>query len=101
MKIKKSDQVLVIAGKDKNKKGKVIEVLPKINKLVVEGLNIVKKHLRPKRAGEKGQKVEIPKPINVSNVKLICPRCGQPTRVGYRITEAGKFRFCKKCGMEI
>jgi len=101
MKIKKGDTVLIITGKDKNKKGKVIEVLPKINKLVVEGLNIVKKHLRPKRAGEKGQKVEIPKPIDVSNVKLICPKCGQPVRVGYRITEAGKFRVCKKCGSEI
>lgn len=101
MKIKKGDTVLIITGKDKNRKGKVIEVLPKINKIVIEGLNVVRKHLRPKRTGEKGQKVEIPKPMNVSNVKLICPKCGQPVRVGYRITEAGKFRVCKKCEQEI
>lgn len=101
MKIKKGDTVLIITGKDKNRKGKVIEVLPKINKIVIEGLNVVRKHLRPKRTGEKGQKVEIPKPMNVSNVKLICPKCGQPVRVGYRITEAGKFRVCKKCESEI
>lgn len=101
MKIKKGDTVLIITGKDKNRKGKVIEVLPKINKIVIEGLNIVRKHLKPKRTGEKGQKVEIPKPMNVSNVKLICPKCGQPVRVGYRITEAGKFRVCKKCEQEI
>lgn len=101
MKIKKGDTVLVITGKDKNRRGKIIKVLPKINKIVVEGLNIVKKHLRPKRAGEKGQIVEISKPIDVSNVKLVCSKCGQPTRIGYKITEAGKLRICKKCGSEI
>jgi large subunit ribosomal protein L24 len=101
MKIKKGDTVLIISGKDKGKKGKVLEAFPRQNKIVVEGVNIVKKHRRPRREREKGQIVEIPKPIDVSNVKLVCSKCGQAVRVGYRVTEKGKYRFCKKCGQEI
>lgn len=101
MKIKKNDTILIITGKDKGKKGKVLEALPKENKIVVEGLNLAKKHQRPRRQGEKGQIIEIPRPINVSNVKLICPKCGQGARVGYKIAEKEKFRMCKKCESEI
>lgn len=97
MKIKKNDNVLVISGKNKGKKGKVLEAWPKASKIVVAGVNIVKKHRRPKREGEKGQVVEIAKPIDVSNVKLICPKCGQATRLGYRISGKAKTRICKKC----
>jgi large subunit ribosomal protein L24 len=98
MKIKSNDKVIVIAGKDKGKKGKVTKVIPKINKIVVEGINIVKKHIKPKRKGEKGQKVSVNMPINVSNVSLICPKCTRPTRVGYSVTESGdKYRVCRKC----
>ncbi len=101
MKIKKGDTVLIITGKDKGKKAKVLESYPKENRIVVEGVNIVKKHLRPKREREKGQIVEIPKPISVSNVKLVCPKCNKPTRVGCRLTEKDKYRICKKCQQEI
>ncbi len=97
MKIKKGDLVLIIRGKDKGRSGKVIKVLPKENKVVVEGLNLVKKHVKPKREGEKGKIIEIERPIYVSNVKLICPHCSKPTRVGYKFEGEEKYRFCKKC----
>ena len=101
MKIKKNDQVLIISGKDRGKKGKILDVFPKEARVVVEGVNIRKKHVKPKRSGEKGQVVEMPVPLAVANVKLICPKCVQPTRVGYKIVEDKKYRICKKCGVEI
>jgi len=101
MKIKKGDQVLIITGKDKGRKGKVLKALPAKNKIIIEGLNIIKKHQRPRKQGEKGQILNIAAPIHVSNVKILCPRCGKPTRVGYRLDSlAGKkrkSRICKKC----
>lgn len=105
MKIKKGDTVLVISGKYKGKTGKVLKTFPKEMKVLVEGVNIVKKHLRPKRVGEKGQIIEMPKPIPVSKVKIICPSCKKATRIGYKIfVETGeklKLRICKKCQKEI
>lgn len=101
MKIKKGDIVLIISGKDKGKKGKVLESFPQQNRIVVEGVNIVKKHRRPRSEKEKGQIVELPKSINVSNVKIVCPKCSQPARLGYRLTEKEKYRICKKCSQEI
>lgn len=101
MKIKKGDQVLIISGKDRGKRGKVLDVFPKEERLMVEGANLRKKHVKPKRSGEKGQVVELPGPISSSNVKLICPKCGKPARVGYRIIEKKKYRICKKCNSEI
>lgn len=101
MKIKKGDQVLIISGKDRGRKGKIIKALPRENKVIIEGMNIKKKHIRPKRQGEKGQIAEIPGPISISNIKLICPKCGKPCRIGYRVTEKAKYRICKKCGAEI
>jgi len=98
MKIKKNDLVKVIAGKDKGRKGKVLRVFSKTNKVLLENLNLVTKHVKPKRAGEKGQKIKVPMSIDISNVKLICPKCGQPTRVAFRILANGKKRReCKKC----
>jgi len=101
MKIRKGDQVLIISGKDKGRKGKVIEASPKEGRIVVEGINLRKKHMRPKKAGEKGQIVELPGPLSVSNVKLICPKCKKATRVGYKLEGEKKYRGCKKCGQEI
>lgn len=101
MKIKKNDTVLIISGKDRGRKGKVLESFPKADKIVVEGVGMVKKHRRPKNEREKGQIVEIPKPISVSNVKLICSKCGKATRVGYKVVEGKKYRVCKKCKQEI
>ena len=106
MKIKKGDQVLIISGKDRGKKGKVLDVFPKEQKIVVEGVSIKKKHVRPRKSGEKGQIIQIPASFQVSNAKLICSKCGKATRVGYKIIESkvenqkSKVRICKKCGRE-
>jgi len=100
MKIKKGDQVLITSGKDRGRKGKVLETFPGQNRLVAEGINMKKKHVRPKKSGEKGQIVRFPGPIHISNVKLICRNCGKPTRVGFKIVDKKKYRICKKCGQE-
>lgn len=97
MKIKKGDTVLMIKGKDRGRKGKVIKAIPKENKVIVEGLNLVKKHIKPRREGEKGKVVQLPRPVFVSNTKLICPKCKKATRIGYKILKEKKYRFCKKC----
>lgn len=108
MKIKKNDKVIVIAGKDKGKSGTVLRSIPAIGKVVVEGANIRTKHVRVRRDGEKGQKIFFPAALAVSNVKLICPKCGVPTRVGYQILDTKgenlkqkKDRMCKKCHQPI
>ena len=106
MKIRKGDKVLIIRGKDKGKKGKVLRGFPVESKVLVEGVNIKKKHRRPKREGEKGQVVEVPAHLPASNVKLICPKCGKPTRVRYKEKskikgQKTKIRICKKCKEEI
>jgi len=101
MKIKKNDNVAVIAGKDKGKTGKVLRVMPEAEKIVVEGVNLLAKHVKPRKAGEKGQKIYIPAPMHVNKVMLVCSQCGKSTRVGYRIVEGDvrqkKERICKHC----
>lgn len=101
MKIKKNDTVKMIGGKDRGKTGKVLKLFPSEEKVIVEGLNLIKKHSRPRREGEKGQRVEVPRKITVSNVILVCPKCGKTTRVKYQISGENKARVCKKCGAEI
>ncbi len=102
MKIKKGDKIIVISGKDKGKTGKVVNVLTDILKVVAEGINIKKKHMWPKKEGQKGQVIQMAAPISVSNVKLVCTKCEKPTRVGYKFLEnKNKVRICKKCGREI
>lgn len=101
MKIKKGDTVLIISGKDRVKRGKVLDVFPKEHKLVVENANLMKKHVKPKKQGEKGQVVEVPSKVSISNVKLVCPKCGKPARVGYKMIENKKYRVCKKCNSEM
>ncbi len=101
MKIKKGDTVLIILGKDRGKKAKVLDVFPKEKRLVAEGVNLRKKHVRPKRSGEKGQIVQLPGSIDISNVKLICSKCGKATKVGYKLSEKNKFRICRKCGQQV
>jgi large subunit ribosomal protein L24 len=101
MKIKKGDQVLIIKGKDRGRVGKVIKALPKENRVVIEGLNLVKKHIKPRREGEKGKIIEIPRSISVANVKLICSHCGKATKVGYKFEGQEKYRYCKKCQKSI
>lgn len=101
MKIKKGDNVLVITGKDRGKKGKVLRALPQEAKIVVEGANVRKKHVRAKKAGQKGQMVEMPAAFSISSVKLLCGKCGKATRVGYKVEGKKKSRVCRKCGAEI
>ncbi len=101
MKTKKGDTVKIISGKNRGKTGKITLVFPKKNKIVVEGVNIRKRHTRPKKQGQKGQIIQMPMPIDVSNAVLICSRCSKPTRVGSRVVGAKKIRICKKCNGEI
>jgi large subunit ribosomal protein L24 len=102
MNIKKNDKVEILAGKDKGKSGKVLQVLPSENKASIEGLNLLIKHMRPNRNGEKGQRIEFPAFIKVDNLALVCPKCGRATKVGHKTvkTEGNKTkkeRVCKKC----
>ncbi|HAM88170.1 MAG: 50S ribosomal protein L24 [Candidatus Falkowbacteria bacterium GW2011_GWC2_38_22] len=102
MNIKKGDKVKIIAGKDKGKSGKVLQVFPEKNRVSVEGLNLLVKHMRPRRQGEKGQRIEFPAPLEASNLMIECPKCGKPSRIGAQIVKAEgkkdkKFRECKKC----
>jgi large subunit ribosomal protein L24 len=101
MKIRKGDKVLIISGKDKGKTAKILKSLPKDGKVLVDGVNLRQRHLKPKKQGEKGQVIKIPAPLNISNVKIICPKCGKAARVGYKITDNKKYRICKKCKSEI
>ncbi|MDD5145812.1 MAG: 50S ribosomal protein L24 [Candidatus Pacebacteria bacterium] len=101
MKLKKSDTVLIISGKYRGKKGKILSAYPKSEKILVEGINLKKKHQRPKKEGEKGQIVEIPFPMEAACAKLVCPKCGEATRVGYKVSGGKKYRVCKKCSQEI
>lgn len=100
MKLRKGDTILVISGKDKGKKGKVVQVFPKANRIIVEGINLRKKHVRAKKQGEKGQVIESPSPFHVSNAKVICTKCKKATRMGYKIINGKKNRTCKSCGQE-
>jgi large subunit ribosomal protein L24 len=97
MKIKKGDSVRVITGKDAGKTAKVLKVMEEKNRATVEGVNLLVKHMRPRKSGEKGQRIQFPSPIQVSNLMLVCPSCSQPTRVGYEVREGKKSRQCKKC----
>lgn len=101
MKIKKGHTVLIISGKDRGKKGKVLRTLPKKRRVVIEGVSLIKKHQKAKKTGEKGQIVEMPAPIDVSNVKIICSKCTKAARIGYKVIEKRKYLVCKKCGKEI
>ncbi|MEA1965440.1 MAG: 50S ribosomal protein L24 [Candidatus Aerophobetes bacterium] len=98
--IKVGDEVVVLSGKDKGKRGKITERIPRKDKLIVEGINIMKKHIRPTRRGQESGIVEREAPVHASNVILICPRCGKRTRIGIKGSkeEERKLRFCKKCG---
>jgi large subunit ribosomal protein L24 len=101
VKIRKNDQVKLLSGKDRGKTGKVLRVMPAEGKATVEGINIIKKHVRPRRESEKGQRVSVPAAVNISNLMLVCPKCSKASRVGFKITGKEKFRVCRKCGSEI
>ena len=97
--VKTGDTVVILSGKDKGKQGKVLEVSPKEQKVIVEGLNIVTKHVKPRQMGQQGGIVHQEAPIYASKVMLVCPSCGKPTRLAHKLLEDGsKVRLCKKCG---
>ena len=100
--VKTGDTVVVLSGKDKGKKGKVLAVSPKEGKVIVEKINIVSKHIKPRRMGEPGGIIKAEGAMYASKVQVICPRCKKPTRVGHKIYEDGtKSRICVKCGEEL
>ncbi len=110
MKIKKGDKIKITAGKDNGKTGKVLQVFPLKNRASVEGLNLLIKHMRPRKQGEAGQRIEFPAPLNISNMNLVCPKCNKTARVSYKyieITKEGqktkkqKIRICNKCKQAI
>lgn len=102
---------MVISGKDRGKQGKVIKAFPEERLVVVENVNLKKKHQRPKTSGKHGEKIELPRPMSVSSVMLVCKNCGKPVRIGYKIflpsgnapkgQNNKKIRICKKCGLEL
>ena len=96
--VKKDDLVIIIAGKDKGKSGKVLRVMPDKGRVLVENLNLIKRHTRPSRTSNEGGIIEKEAPIALSNVQLLCHGCNKPSRTGIRVLEDGsKSRFCKKC----
>ncbi len=98
-KVVKSDTVLILSGNDRGKTGKVLKVFPAEDKVIVEGVRLIKKHMRPSQKLPQGGIVEKEAPIHISNVKVVCPKCNQPTRVGFQQLEnKNKVRFCKNQG---
>jgi large subunit ribosomal protein L24 len=101
MKIRKGDNVIMLNGKDKGKTGKVSKVFADENKVVIEGLNLVKRAVRARKQGQKGQIISKERPVNVPSVALVCKSCGKPTRVGYKMEGDTKVRICKKCKNQV
>ena len=97
MRIRRDDNVKILSGKDRGKQGKVTRVFPGAERLIVEGVNVRKKRVRPRRQGAKGQVVEFAHPIHASNVLVVCGECKSPTRIGIRRDGAQKSRVCRKC----
>ena len=101
MKIKKGDTVKILVGKDADREGRVLAVLPDRNKIVVEGINIYKKHLKGDGKQKKSAIIEVAKPIQISNVMVICPACGKPSRVTVKVEGKKRVRVCKKCKADL
>ncbi len=102
LKYKVGDTVKITSGKDKNRKGKIEKIFPKEGSLLIQGINIVKKHVKAAAsADKKGGVYEIPKPLVFAKVALICPHCKKPTRIGFKMDKKKKVRICKKCKKEI
>ena len=97
-KIKKNDNVEVLAGKDKGKRGSVVRIIPKRDKVIVSGVNIVKKAMKRRSQQDQGGIVEVEAPLHISNVGIVCKKCGRPVKIGYKIDGDKKVRVCRKCG---
>ena len=101
MNVKKNDTVIVLSGKSKGKKGKVLTALPTENKLIVEGVNVATCHVKPKKQGDQGGIINREIPMYASKVMLVCPMCGKATRHAVKLADGKKVRVCKKCGQTI
>ena len=102
MSIRKDDMVVVLSGKDKGKQGKILEVMPKEGKVVVEKINVGSRHTKPRKQGDQGGILKKEAPIYACKVQRVCPKCGKPTRAAHKVQADGKkVRICKKCGAEI
>ena len=101
MNVKKNDTVVVLSGKDKGKKGKVLSVDPKAGKVIVEKVNVAKRHQKPRRQGEEGGIVSKETPIYACKVMAVCPKCNKPTRPAYKVEGGKKTRVCKHCGASL
>ncbi len=101
LKIKKGDNVEVITGKDKGKQGEIISVIPDSEKVVIKGINVVTKHIKPKQNGAKGERIKVESSIHISNVMLVCPESNKRTRVGFSVKDGNKVRISKKSNKEI
>lgn len=101
MRIKKGDNVVVIAGKDRGKQGKILRFDVASERLLIEGINLYKKHRKPRRQGEKGEMVTLPRTINASNAQFFCSSCGRGVRLGARIEGEKKVRYCKHCNRTV
>lgn len=99
--VKTGDTVKVLSGKCRGKEGKVLAVSPKEGKVIVEGVNIVSKHVKPRKMGEEGGIVNVESALYASKVQLVCPHCKKATRVGHNVSSEGKVRVCKKCGQSL
>ena len=98
LKVKKGDTVQVLSGNDKAKTGEVLEVLPKTEKVIVKGVNVRKKHVKPRKQREESGIIPVECPIHMSKVNVVCPKCGKATRIGFKVEKDQKVRVCKKCG---
>ena len=101
MRIKKGDTVQVLSGNDKGKKGEVLQVMPKDSKIVVKGVNVRKKHIKPRKQGEEGGIISVEVAIPSSKANVVCSKCGKATKVGYKVEKDEKVRVCKKCGAKL
>ena len=101
MSIRKDDLVVVLSGKDKGKQGKVLEVQPKAGKVIVEKINMVSRHTKPRKQGDEGGIIQKEAPLYACKVMRVCPKCDKPTRAASKITDGKKVRVCKRCGAEI
>ena len=101
MKLRKGDNVKVLSGNDIGKTGEILEVIPKLNRVIVKGVNIRKKATKPKKAGEEGGIISREHPINASKVAVICPKCGKAVKIGYKVEGDSKVRICRNCKAEI
>ena len=102
MNIRKDDTVVVLSGKDKGKEGKVLKADPKAGKVIVEGVNVAKRHQKPRKQGDEGGIIKMETPIYACKVMRVCPKCGKPTKAAFKFLDDGtKARICKKCGETI